>query len=415
MLALALVAGACADRPTPSGPAIAPALSEVESSNLMRRYVAIGTSISMGVQSDGVKAQTQQQSWPAQLAQRAGVPFDLPLISGVGCKSPIAAPLALGRRESGEPVTTPDSLLRCDPLEPGVELPTSNVAISGATTLDVLSTTPETARGVLGKKLYSLVLPPNTTQLEAALYRKPLVVSVELGANEVLGARSGIAIVAPNGSIVPPAIWSPNYDAVLDAVTKNTPRVVVSGLIRDAANFPGFRYGHEIAADATALLGAFHVAVSSDCNGSQNLIFVPVRIPTAVATGLAYRNAGLPPFSFACADQGPTTQDFVLTPAELAIVNQTLATMTAHIRANADRRRLAYFELEALYGLPNLKPPFSSIGVMTSPQPYGPYISLDGIHPNGAGQAILANAAARALNERYRLRIPDATSFIASR
>ncbi len=61
-LALALLAGACADRPTPSGPAIAPALSEVESANLMRRFVAIGTSISMGVQSDGVKAATQHQS-----------------------------------------------------------------------------------------------------------------------------------------------------------------------------------------------------------------------------------------------------------------------------------------------------------------------------------------------------------------
>ncbi len=341
------------------------------------------------------------------------MPFDLPLISGVGCKSPIAAPLALGKRESGESVTTPDSLLRCDPLEPGVELPTSNVAISGALTFDALYTTPETARGVLARKLYANVLRPGTTQVQAAMSRRPLVLSVELGANEVLGTRVGAVI--EDTTYLPTHKWAPLYDGLLDAVTQTVPRVVVAGLIQDAAKFPSFRFGHEIAADAPALLAAFHVAVAPDCAGSQNLIFVPVRVPTAVATGLAYRANGLPPFTFSCAAGGPDTRDYVLDPGERATVNGLLSAMTSHIRANADRRRLAYFELEALYGLPNLKPPFSSIVLMTSPQPYGPYISLDGIHPNGAGQAILANAAARALNERYRLRIPDAASFIASR
>jgi lysophospholipase L1-like esterase len=47
---------------------------------------------------------------------------------------------------------------------------------------------------------------------------------------------------------------------------------------------------------------------------------------------------------------------------------------------------------------------------MTSSQPYGPYVSLDGIHPTAAGQRILAEAAARALNETYGFGIPVSSS-----
>ena len=46
---------------------------------------------------------------------------------------------------------------------------------------------------------------------------------------------------------------------------------------------------------------------------------------------------------------------------------------------------------------------------MTSPQPYGPYVSLDGFHPSAEGARVLAEGAAAALNARYRLRIGQPT------
>jgi hypothetical protein len=412
-LLLALVVGACSDAPTGSPRNLSPALTQAEATNALANYVAIGTSVSMGVQSSGANASTQRESWAAQLAARAGTPLELPLISGFGCKAPIASPIALGIRISGEPLSTPDSLLNCDPLLPGIDLPTRNVAIDGATTQEAVYGTPQTVNGVFKKKLWSRVLPPSTTMLHAALMRRPTVVSVELGANEVLGATSGIAI--PGVSMVPPSVWMPTYDALVDTLQMHVPRGVLVGLIRNAASFPSFRYGYEIWADAPTLLAAFHVNVLSDCNGSQNLVFVAVRIPTAVATGAAYKKAGLPPYNFSCADLGTGVRDYVLTPADVALVNSYLNTMTAHIRASADRRGLAFFALDELYGMPTLKPPFSSVALMTSPQPYGAYISLDGVHPSPNGHAILANAAARALNQRYRMRIPDASTFIAAR
>jgi hypothetical protein len=43
-----------------------------------QRFVAIGTSISMGVSSDGVYAPSQQMSFPAQLARLANREITLP-------------------------------------------------------------------------------------------------------------------------------------------------------------------------------------------------------------------------------------------------------------------------------------------------------------------------------------------------
>ncbi len=411
-----VAASACTDAPAPSAPIAAasdPALEQIESGGPLARYVSMGTSVSMGIQSTGVNAASQRQSWVAQLAARAGTPMELPLIGGFGCKAPFAVPLASGLRTSGEPVTLPDSLLRCDPLLPGIDLPTRNVAIDGATTQDALYSTPENVSGVFKQQLYSRVLPRRTTMLHAALRRRPTFVSVELGANEVLKATSGVAIIG--ATIVPPSVWAFSYDALVDTVQMNVARAVLVGLIDNTASFPSFRYGYEIYADAPSLLAAFNVAVSPDCNASPNLVFVPVRIPTAVANGLGNRARGLPPFVFSCADGGTGVVDYVLTPAEEGVVTGVLRSMSRHIRQLADRRGLAYFSLGDLYDLPYVKPPFSSIALMTSAAPYGPYFSLDGVHPSAAGHTILADAAARALNRHYHWRLPDSSPLVVAR
>jgi lysophospholipase L1-like esterase len=51
---------------------------------------------------------------------------------------------------------------------------------------------------------------------------------------------------------------------------------------------------------------------------------------------------------------------------------------------------------------------------MTSLQPYGTYVSLDGIHPSADGQRIIAEAAAAALDAKYGFGIAR-SALIASR
>ncbi len=413
LAAVSSFAVGCSDSPAPAEPIAAPRASAAPApAGLFHRFVSIGTSISMGWQSDGVVGSGQAESWTVQLAALAGRDQTQPRLQETGCKAPLMAPLALGIRTSGEGAAVADAAAACSALEPGVTLPAQSVAIASATTADALNTTPESNTHPLFSRLYSRVLPSGTTQLQAALAQKPKFISVELGGNEVLNARSGIAI--PGVTITPYAVWAQQYETLIAQVAAEVDRGVLMGLINDAADFPGFRRGAEIWNDRLRM-GALHVAVDQNCANSQNLIFVPVRVPTAVAMGAASKANQGPMVPFTCADFGLGVQDFVLTPGDVTLVNTQLAQMNAFIAAKAEQIGFAYVPLEALYGRADLKPDFNAIALMTGTQPYGPYISLDGIHPNGAGHTVLAGAAASAINARYGLAIPKSRAWMAFR
>jgi len=413
---LVVLVTACTDAPIASAPVVAADDATIaflsEGIGVFHRYVAIGTSLSMGVASDGAIAASQEQSWPAQLARLAHREMTQPLIGGTGCRSPLRAPLASGVRLSGEGAGANPATLSCSPNLEGVVLPTQNLAINGASTQNALFTTPENVTDAGNRLVIARVLPPGATQISALVEQNPKIVSVEFGANEVLGARTGIAI--PGVTMFPYSAWAPLYTQLVDQVALVAKHGILVGLIRDAATFPGFRRGSELYADRTMFAAAFNVAVSADCDGSPNLLFVPVRVPTAVATGLAMRQAGAGPHTLSCTG-GPTTlMDFVLTPDEVGIVNGQLAQMNAYIRAEAERVGFAHFELEELFGRSDIKPPFSVVALMTSAQPYGVYTSLDGIHPSAEGQRVIAEAAARAIDRRYGFNMLGA-ALIASR
>ncbi|HYC49900.1 MAG TPA: SGNH/GDSL hydrolase family protein [Gemmatimonadaceae bacterium] len=370
-----------------------------EGRGVFQRYVALGTSVSMGFRSDGVLAESQTSSWPAQLARMAHREMTLPLIDGFGCQAPLRAPLASGARISGESAAAPRGSLACAGNVPGV-LPAQNVAIVAATTRDALFTTPETTTDPNNGPAYARVLAPGQTQLSAALAQNPKIVSVELGANEVLGSRNGVAV--PGVSLFPVFAWAPLYTRLVDELAAVAKHGVLVGLINDVASFPGMRRGAELYADRAMFAAAFHVEVAADCDASDNLLFVPIRVPVAVGTGLARRNAGATPFVLSCAGApSATTEDYVLTPAEQAIINTQLAQMNSYIRSEAQRIGWAHAELETLYGVANVKATYSVVQQMTSATPYGALFSLDGMHPSAQGSQVIADAVARALDARY--------------
>jgi lysophospholipase L1-like esterase len=373
----------------------------------------------MGVQSDGVYAGSQQQSWAAQLARLAHRELSLPLIAGYGCGAPLKAPLiTFGRTRPGEGAGTAFDARACDPNEDGVTLPTANVAVDGATTQDALSSTSATKTGVRGLQ-YARVLAPGQTQVSAMLAQNPKIVSVELGANDIMGARNGF--YQQGVTVFPLTLWKTLYSQVLDAVESSRAKhVLVVALTRDAMTFPGFRTGRELWAEQAAFLAAFNVEIDLGCGAGDgdNVLFVPVRVIRAVGEGLQRRQMGAPPAKLSCANDprnDPQRPDFTLTPADIHAIKLHLAEMNAFIRQQAEARGFAYVELEAIYGRSDAKPPFSVVALMTSQQPYGTYASIDGIHPSGEGARVLAEAAAAALNARYDLGIPTPVAAVASR
>jgi hypothetical protein len=244
----------------------------------------------------------------------------------------------------------------------------------------------------------------------------PKIVSVELGANEVLGTREGAYV--PGQTVVPVSFWAPAYRQVVDRVARVAKHAVLVGLIDHAISFPAFRTGAELWA-ARATFTPFNVTVSEDCSvapGSDNVLFVPVRVALAAGEGAARARAGLSPAVFSCANapatgaNGVVIRDYVLGPSDIAQLDAQFAEMNAIIRAEAEARGFAYFSLSALYEEANSKAPFSAITLLTSAQPFGPLFSLDGMHPSAEGSRVLAEAAAGALAARYNMAFPNLDS-----
>ena len=413
VLAVAALA-ACADNslvPTEARQPLAQASPELisEGEGIFQRYVAIGTSISMGVQSDGVYAATQQTSWPAQLARLAHRELSLPLIQAPGCAAPFAAPLASGVRTSGEGAGLAFSLRQCMPNESGVVLPTGNVAIDGARTGHALTATPENPDPGHASQ-YPRVLAPGQSQVTAMEAQNPKVVSVELGGNDILGASHGFYL--PGINVVPVSAWEPQYRQVVARVDAAAKHAVLVGLLNDVRSFPAFRTGAEFWG-ARATFVPFNVAIAAYCENSTNLLFVPFIVPTAVGTGAYYARNSLGQYTLSCANTSGPVEDYILDAADVAAVNAQLAAMNAVIRNEAETRGFAYFPLGALYEGAVTKPALNAVSIMTTGQPYGPYISLDGIHPSAEGARVLADATAMALNSTYRLNIPTSTGALA--
>jgi len=399
--ALALfVLAACSDDRT-TGPAGQAAFT---------RFVAMGTSLTMGVQSDGVVYFTQQEDWTKLLAHQAMARYTQPLIAPPGCASPLIAPLQLSRRMSGISAganafaSIPDTT--CAPLGT-YTLPTNDVGIDGANTYDALYVTPETTavETVKRRRQYRLVLPPRKTQVTAMMMQNPTLVSVELGANEVLGVTSGLVLPAAAyrtpSTLVPNAVWQPVYAAVLDSVKKTGAKAILVS-VPNVSNIVSFRTGDELWQNR-AEFANFGVIVNPNCQANTNLIFVPIKVSTAVATAQATGTAQ----NLSCADT-PGTQDQILTPADVATVTAVVDGMNSFIQSQATANGWAFLDLNAVLakGMAN-RGPYSVAKQFSCTRPYGQFVSLDGVHPNVQGYQEMANAGAAALNSAYGFAIPE--------
>ena len=398
LLGAAAISVACADpvsAPTRTGD-LQPNFGKLTLPKAFARYVALGTSNSMGVQSAGVFAAGQQAAWPAVLANRARSQFSLPLIQDPGCPphllSPLASNLALvgafAAFGAGDDLVAA-AMETCAPLESGITLPTNSVAISGAKAHTALYSTPEYEQSINARRgeLYSRVLPPGKTQVTAMLAQHPTLVSVELAANEVLPASTGrLSAMTPYES------WVTDFDNVIDSVRTTGAPALLVGLPANAANFPSVRRAREFFNQWPYLL-TLGISVSVNCYYSSNYIFIPGYILTLLSQA---------PTTATCADV-PGEVDYIMTAADLTAINNRMAQMNAHIQAKATANGYAYFTIGSLYDLP--KGSLDMYNVLFSSSPFGANFSLDGVHPSAKGQGILADAAVQAINSRYKLGI----------
>jgi len=371
-----------------------------------RRFIAIGTGLTMGEQSAGVVYESQVASWPSQLAARMDAPFRVPALRAPGCTPPLVAPLVLNRTLAGDAAA---DAAGCSGRLGSDSLPANIVAMVGATAWDALHTSPRsfvTQAASLDQLRYPMILPAQQTQLQSMQAHDPTLVAVELGAGEVMrAATTGLVVLGTSytqktpWTLMPASVFTPVFDSIADSVAATGARVVYIG-VPPLASLPAWRAGDALWQDRAAL-AAYGINVATDCQGSGNLLNVAALLPPLAASA---RTAGTSR-ALNCADQ-PGVADFVLTAADASLILQTTTALNAAIKAAAAKRQAAYVDVPAYWSGPTGAPPFSAAGVLGSDTPFGVGTSLDGIQPSSAGQRRLADAVAAALNATFKWAIP---------
>ena len=396
--AAALLAAACAD------PAEVVMPEDPSGGALFRRYVALGNSLTAGWQSGGLTDSTQRESYAYLMAtQSMGTRFAYPAVAAPGCPPPVTNFQTQARGFAG---TTPFTSTTCALREAtALTALLNNVAVPDARSADPISRTTAASNA-----LTTLFL-GGVSQVTKALALDPTFVSVWIGNTAVLVAGiAGVLDPTPGVSpgLTPTAVFTSNFDTIADSLAlsesleggvgigvvnvTNTPILFPAAAILN----PSFKAGFDLFAGATT-------TVLPNCTGSTSLI--SFRLASAIRSGahppvISCRKGDFPP--------SPLVGDLlILEAAEQAVVTQRVQEYNAAIQSKAAELGWAYFDPNpalaqlrasgAIPPVPNLADPIN---------PFGTYISLDGVHPRRSGHVLIANGIIAAINATYSTSLP---------
>ena len=401
VLALPLLAG-CYD----NDPLNAPDLST--SNGLMARYVSMGNSITAGFQSAGINDSTQQRSYAVLFAGRANAPFFVPSLQGRGCAPPLTNNVT-GARVGGGTSTT------CDLRANERLFYVSNVAVPGATSLSPIT---NMGAGANSNALTTFIL-GGRTQIQAMQDADPTFITMWIGNNDVLGSLTYAPDPGNPALVTPQDTFVARYDEILDSIeaTGNPPTVLLS--VADVSVIPYTSRGSVYWCLKTGLCGFpaapfppnFTVDISCapsaavpTSSGEAILVPWPVGIPK-IAAAAQGAPAGIPQTTLNC------TTDPVVSPTELANLQAAVAGYNGYISSAAASRGMAYLDVNsfllALVGTGAI-PPFPDItaalggGSVT----FGPYFSLDGVHPSTLAHQLIADSLVSKVNAYFGTSIP---------
>jgi hypothetical protein len=365
-------------------------------SDIFRRYVAIGNSITAGWQSGGINDSLQRLAYPRLLATQMGTTYKYPSLVNPGCPAPVAN---FQTQEKVGGAAAPPCSLRSSASVSDV---LNNVGVPDARVLDPIS--PST---VASNPLTTFIL-GGKTQVQRALDARPTFVTVWIGANNVLqAAYTGILDPTPgvsNGIVGTQAEFQASYDSMIKQLLDSMPGLkgVLIG-VPDASAIPLMSSGALIAATpqiqgAMALVAGQPVVVDPNCVGSAALVSTPLLLNMIRAGAIA-------PVLSCQAGSDPNDPRignlFVLDPTERVQLSGFIAGINAYIKGKADAIGFGYWDPNpTLTGIRNSPqslpfPNFAPTGT------FGTAFSLDGVHPSAEGQKLIANSLIAVINQEY--------------
>jgi hypothetical protein len=344
----------------------------------------------------------------------------------IGISTNLLAPLRLGYKTDCKGVTSLSPVRISETGDPSVfgqnvynsNSPFGNFGIPGLKLSQVFSNTLPTSNPFFGRMCSS----SSSTLLSDAFANQPTFFSLYLGVDDVLEyAKSGGTVdnLPSTGS------FENDYKAILDAATSNGAKGVIA-TIPDVSEMPYFTTipwnGLTLDEANNTTLNAIYNPLGFYFNVGSN----PFMIVDSSANQFAVRQIlstellllSLPLDSVKCNQMGvlfPIRDEFVLDLEEMNYLRDKIASYNMVIRSLASQYGLAIVNLDVFSK--QLKSGFAYNGVtMSSRFVSGGAYSLDGIHLNAKGNALLANEFLKSINQKYKARIPlvDANAYNAT-
>jgi lysophospholipase L1-like esterase len=369
----------------------------------------------------GLHFRGQLSSYPRQLALQMG--FNAAMAPTANWTQPYILDPGVGSTTAGIPAgntagvlywngttitvvgVTPTAQVPALAAFSALPLPYNNLGVPGATTKDVSDALDATSSESPGNSFFNLILRNptfgNVSMLGQCVARGPTLVTAWIGCNDILGgAMSGNPAVGVN--VTPPSLFAQRYAALMndliEGVAARTGRVPVIV----AANIPGITsipyFVRRTQFEAAA--GAYGVTLSYDEADVALVLFPAVSL---LAPGATLNLAG----------------SFTLTGDEVETVALTVEAYNEAIHDYCDPLGIRIADVHALCAQLATPPGLSGMTAthfVFLVQQLGPAnwqqaaamtaFSLDGIHPNNRGLALIANALLEQINAAAGTALP---------
>jgi hypothetical protein len=427
----------------------------------LQKLVAIGDSSTMGIQDGGLLIDYQHNSYPYLIAQRLGIgdDFQQPLVNppGIGVP-PFERPLKL---ENGRII--PTYLTKTDPLyllnlvlsrlaNPYLERPYDNLAVNGARLHDIRNTTGYRNSISPDNFFFDIVLRNlkfasypyfnDTTVLEQAVSLNPTILLLWIGNNDILGA---LLNGGDETQITEAWKLEDEFRALLQALTSETRASIFM------ANIPGY-IPYAFALDSVFIVGTpmlFDLTTLSPIDFSDALpshsppLYLPLLIEESETThvllsaGLVYGEEGMgipgeqdltkPPYNFSSEDAQtlfdamtasglltdglyvgqPLTGEYTITNTEQQVLEGAVETFNSIISDLSRQFHIPLVDLHSLYDPDNPKAFGGYSGKFVLHDQLDTVFSLDGVHINNLGHAVVANAFIEVINRELSLNLQE--------
>lgn len=403
-------------------------------------YVAIGNSITSGYADGALYYNGQKVSYAALLAEQfklvGGGDFKIPYVpaSSIGVGSGGAAPFKLGYSTDclgatslvPVPVAASGDVSIFSSSVYASEGPFNNMGVPGAKVITAVAPgygNPANGPGNYNPFFTRMASNPATaSMLSDAAAQSPTFFSLFIGNNDVLAyALAGGASDAITPSAGPAGVgFDASFNAMVSTMTANGAKGVV-GNIPDITSLPYFTTipynGLNLnAAQAAQLNGATGGIFNFQVGPNPFIISDPASpIGSRKMTANELVLLDVPLDSIKCHYMGslsPIPNKYILTVTEISNIQTATSAYNATIKSVAQSKGLAFVDVNAF--LNTTKGGIVYDGVTLNTQfVKGGAFSLDGVHLNPIGQALLANEFIKAINSTYGSSIPqvDATKY----